>query len=485
MSVPGTRVVVVGGGMAGLAAAHTLVISGAGLQVTVLEGSDRVGGSLRQEAVAGHQVDVGAEAMLAVRPEGIDLVRGIGLGERLVAPATTAAQVWSRGRLWALPRASLMGIPGDPRAAAGILSDDEIGRALAEQDWPGGPLTEDVSVGEYVSTRLGQAVVDRLVEPLLGGVYAGHASRLSLEATMPAVYAAACAGDSLSGVAAAAATRAASVSPTEPPRPPFIGMSGGVGALPGDLTAYLTRRGAQVRTQAMVRGVERTEGGWCVVVGSAADPETVEADAVVIALPPAPAARLLAPHAPLAATDLAEIETASSAVVTLALPRAAVPALTGSGFLVPPVDGRAIKASTFSSSKWAWTGALAPELVFLRGSIGRAREEAQLQRSDGDLVDVVVREIGEAIGTALPVPVDAHVQRWGGAIPQYAVGHRARVQRVRARVAAVPGVSVCGAAYDGVGIPAVIASAQRAAHECLGYVTANRHHLDLRRSPAP
>ena len=182
------------------------------------------------------------------------------------------------------------------------------------------------------------------------------------------------------------------------PRPTFAGLRGGVGRLPGLLADELDRRGATLRLRAVVRGLERTASGWRLVVGSAASPEVVEADAVLLCVPSAPAARLLAGHAPAAAAVLAGVETASTAVVTLAVERAGLGELPGSGFLVPPVEGRTIKASTFSANKWAWTGALSGEVVHLRASVGRAGEEAVLQRDDADLVAVSVAEVGAALG---------------------------------------------------------------------------------------
>jgi len=152
--------------------------------------------------------------------------------------------------------------------------------------------------------------------------------------------------------------------------------------------------------------------------------------------------------------------------VTLAFRASDVADLEGSGFLVPPVDGRQIKASTFSFNKWDWVRDLDPEVRILRTSIGRHREEAALQVDDDELVRRSLLDLAAATGLAA-TPVDAHVQRWGGGLPQYAVGHLDRVARIRADVATVPGLAVCGAAYDGVGIPAVIASARRAADQIL------------------
>ena len=462
------RVVVIGGGIAGLTAALDLAehlptdLGGhpGGADIIVLEGADRLGGKLRLDEVAGHLVDVGAESMLAVRPEALDLVDAIGAADRVTVPATTSASVWSRGALHPLPRATLMGIPADAESARGILDDAELHRLRDERPWPGGPLTEDVSVGDYVAARLGDAVVDRLVEPLLGGVYAGHARRLSLRATMPAVWDLATRGQSLISRPVAAL----------PSRPPFAGLLGGVGSLPGLVVDHLRDRGVTMRTGSLVRGLERTAHGWRLVIGSAAAPEYLEADAVVLALPPAPAARLLTPHAAEAAALLAGIETASSAVVTFAIPRATLGDLPGSGFLVPPVEGRRIKASTFSSNKWAWTADLAPDLFFLRASFGRAREEADLQRPDDELVEIALAEVSTALDRPLPTPVDAHVQRWGGGLPQYAVGHVDRVAAIHTDVGGLPGLELCGAAYDGVGIPAVIATGRRASHSTRQYL---------------
>jgi oxygen-dependent protoporphyrinogen oxidase len=165
------------------------------------------------------------------------------------------------------------------------------------------------------------------------------------------------------------------------------------------------------------------------------------------------------------------METASSAVVTLAVERAGLQDLPGSGFLVPPVEGRTIKASTFSFRKWAWTDELSDEVAHLRASFGRAREEADLQRDDAELVAIAVAEIGAALGRPLPHVVDAHVQRWGGGLPQYAVGHVDLVAAVRADVDRLPGLELAGAVYDGVGIPGVVASATRAAAAAVRHLT--------------
>ena len=218
----------------------------------------------------------------------------------------------------------------------------------------------------------------------------------------------------------------------------------------------------------MARELTRSPAGFRVTMGPADAPEHLDADEVVLATPPAATARLLTSVAPVAAAELAGVESASVAVVTFAFRAEEIPELPGSGFLVPPVAGRRIKASTFSFAKWDWTraaglgrGPAGGDLLFLRTSLGRQGEEQSLQVPDAALVAASRDDLRAAVGI-VAAPVDVHVQRWGGGLPQFALGHLDRISRVRSEVAAVPGLAVCGAAYDGVGIPAVIASAYRA-----------------------
>jgi protoporphyrinogen/coproporphyrinogen III oxidase len=434
-------VVVVGAGIGGLTAARDLVA--AGRDVLVLEGSPEVGGKLRRAEVAGVTVDVGAEAMLARRPEGVALAAELGL--EVVHPTAAASRLWSRGKLRPLPR-SLMGVPFDldELAASAVLSADGLARARAERVAPA--PADDVSVGDLVAERLGDEVVERLVEPLLGGVYAGSARRISAAAAVPQLLAMARRGSLLEQAAAVVASDA----------PVFAGLAGGMGRLAEVLAGRL-----EVRTRATVRAVEPVPGGWRLTVGSAAAPETITTRAVVLATPAGPTARLLDAVASDAARELATVESASVAVVTLAFEAAAVAALADhSGFLVPPVEGRGIKASTFSFAKWDWVREAGDGLALLRTSLGRHGEEATLQAPDEALVTTSLAELAALAGIR-GAPVGAHVQRWGGGLPQYAVGHVDLVARVRA--ALPPGIAVCGAAYDGVGIPAVIGSAHRAA----------------------
>jgi len=458
-------VAVVGGGIAGLAAAYFLRGRGAG--VTVLEGSHRIGGKLATSEIAGAAIDSGAEALLARRPEGVDLIRALGLSGELAYPGTTAASIWTRGRLRALPRRQFMGVPADfdELAQSQILSPAGLERAKRDADLPVTRRGADVAVGNYVGARVGPEVVDRLVEPLLGGVYAGRADQLSFEATLPGL-----ANESRRhrSLAEAAAALLGVGEPAGAPPPVFTTLADGLGILPRKV-AFAS--GAQVRTNATVRELARTPAGWRLTVGPRAAPEYLNSDAVILALPARPASRLVGqltgPDAASAAAGLAEIEYASMAIVMLAYPVAAFASpITGSGYLVPAVDGRHVKAVTFSTVKWPH---LAGGLHIIRCSLGRIGEEAVLQRDDTELASLAAADLAAATGVR-GSPADARVTRWGGGLPQYTVGHLGRIGRIRAGIAAMPGLAVCGAAYDGIGIPACIASAQLAAERVLAHL---------------
>jgi len=451
------RIVVVGAGIAGLAAAAAVRRRVPDVEVLVLEAAPRIGGKLALAEVAGVRLDVGAESMLNRRPEGVALAREVGLSDRIVHPAATSAGLWSRGRMLPMPR-TLMGVPPSAEAVAGVLSPEGVRRVAEEPTLPPTRLDGDMSIGDLVQQRFGPEVVDRLVEPLLGGVYAGRAREISASAAVPQVVALLDRHRSLSEGARLALASGGS----GPAVPVFAGITGGLGTLPA---AVVEHAGLDVRTGATVRGLTPTPGGWELVVGSTRDAELVRADAVVLAAPARPAARLLEQAVPTAARALGEVGYASMAIVTLAFRATDLPPMIGSGFLVPPVDGRTVKAATYSFAKWDWVrdaGDRVGGVRLLRCSIGRHREEQVLQRSDDELVEAALADLAEAAGITAR-PVDSHVQRWGGALPQYAVGHLDRVRAVREAVAAQPGLAVCGAAYDGVGLPACIASAEAAA----------------------
>lgn len=452
-------IAIVGGGIAGLAAAWQLSNHADGIEVIVLEGSGTAGGKLRSAVVGGQSVDVGAESVLARRPEAVQLLRELGLPT--VHPDRVGASIWSRDALHPMPAGTLMGVPGKAADLEGLLTEDELARVADEHSVS---IDGDVAIGELIERALGSAVVDRLVEPLLGGVYAGHARELSARACMPALLTAADTGESLTAVA----RRVSEASAARAGKPVFASIEGGLGQLPPVLVAALQERGVGIRLETPVTEIAAEGSRWRLQTGGPVRDESLTVDAVLCAAPAAPTARLLRGVAPDAAAALAGIDYASMALVTYAFPSAKSAAFSGSsGFLVPPVDGRDIKASTFSSSKWPWLGQARPDLTFVRVSFGRHREVESLQLSDAHLAWGGLADLRRALPGQVPAPVAAHVQRWGGGLPQYAVGHVERIAGVRESLAAYPTLALAGAAYDGVGIPACIGSARAAADQLI------------------
>lgn len=461
------HVVVVGGGISGLAAALRLLDGG--VRVTVLESSGRLGGKLLAGEVAGVPVDFGAESVLARRPEAVELARAVGLGQRLQAPTSAGASVWSRGALRPMPTGHVMGVPGDlgPLAGSGVLSPEGLARARRESP-PVQEVGTDLALGRYVARRLGHEVVDRLVEPLLGGVYAGDAYQISMRAAVPRLFDAVREESSL--LAAVRAAQRGAAAGRSAGGPVFQGLDGGVGQLPTATAAAVTAAGGTILTGTPVDALRRRPDGWSVVAGE----RRFTADAVLLAVPANVAAQLLRDPAPAAAAELAPVRYASMALITMAFRRRDVPATMdgASGFLVPPVEGRTIKAATFASAKWRWIADSEPDLFVARASIGRFGDDKALHREDADLVGMALRDLGAAVGLA-ERPVASQVTRWWNGLPQYVVGHLDRVARARERLAEVPGLRVCGAAYDGVGIPACVGGAQSAAEGLLATLAAS------------
>lgn len=468
---PRTRrahVVVVGAGISGLAAAWRLSRARHDVDITVLEAAPRVGGKLRVGEIEGVPVDEGAESVLATRPEALDLIREIGLGDDLVHPSLSAPSLVVDGDLVPMPTGLVMGVPTDLTALArsGVLSPRALARLPLDHVLPATPLGEDISIGEYVGRRLGPEVVDRLVSPLLLGVYADRAANVSMRAAAPALFEAA--QRDRSALAAARAVRSGSRGPDGVPRPVFAGIRGGVGRLATVLAERLRAAGVEIETGVTVRGLDRAVRGWDLVLGSAAQPRTVHADAVVLAVPAAAAARLVRGLSVQAEAELEELAATSVAVVTLLYRAADLPGgdlPPGSGYLVPPSEGRPVKAATFASHKWGWLGELCDErgLVAVRCSLGHADDVEVLQRDDDHLARLAADDLAFVARLGRARPVASRVTRWGGGLPQYAVGHVDRARRIIDAVESQPGLTVCGAAYEGVGIAACIARADAAA----------------------
>ncbi|MCZ2850644.1 protoporphyrinogen oxidase [Modestobacter sp. VKM Ac-2978] len=453
------RLVVVGAGITGLTAAFEWRRAHPDGEVVVLEAGDRIGGKLDRVDLAGRWYDTGPEAVLARVPEAVELIEQLGLADQLVPAQTTqAAIVLPEGR-FPLPAGTLQGVPTTADGLDGVLTPAGVARVRAEAELPPLQLDGDVSVGGLLRERLGDEVVDRLVEPLLGGVYAGRPDDLSLAATMPALAAELPAATSLLG-AAVAARDAGARSRGDVDGPVFVTVREGIGSLPD---ALVRASGAEVRLRTRVTALRRTPAGFELDVDGGG---TLTADAVVLATPAGPAARLLADVAPDAVQPLQGIPYASMAVVAMAFPDQ--PVAAGSGLLVPPVTGRLVKGVTVSSSKWPHlSGPEGAPVLRVRSSVGRFGDDAALQWDDAELTAAVVADVAELLDLERPEPVQTELVRWVDGLPQYLVGHPQRVAAIRSAVDAVPGLAVAGAAYGGVGVPACVRDARRAVHALL------------------
>ncbi len=445
--------VVVGGGISGLAAARRL--ARAGLSVTVCEASPRWGGKISAVHVGGLSLDGGAESMLARRSEGTALIADLGLGGRQTHPTSARPRLLIEGREVGLPP-SLQGVPTDPPALAPLLTGPGLAYALTEPDRPAPPLTGDVSIGDYVAARFGPEVTDRLLEPLLGGVYAGRSRELSFAAVAPPLFAAARGGGSLTGHARAALRPSGG--------PVFAGLTGGVHGLIQALTGELEALGVQLRPGTAVTALSPNARGYTLSTPAG----RLEAGSVVLAAPAAATGRLLDGLVP-AAADLSQVPYASTAVLTL-LVRQLAPST--SGLLVPPGELPTVKALTYSAAKWTWVAeaveqAYGPGVTAVRVSVGRAGEAALLQLDDDALLRRSVSEVGTLPSWEGATVLAGAVTRWGGALPQYVLGHGSLIARLRTELSGRPGLAVAGAMLDGVGIPACLASADLAADKVL------------------
>lgn len=452
-----TDVVVAGGGVTGLVAAREAVLAGA--TATVVEPGP-LGGRVRASSFDGAVLDEAADNFLARVPEGLELCRALGLEGDLVSPAVRRARVWSRGELRLLPEAQLLGVPTDldELDASQILSPEGARRVREDLTTPLTAPTKDVTIGSVMRARLGDEALERLVDPLVGGINAGDTDHLSLAATVPQLDAAIRSGRP-SLIEACQAQRAAVADASAPV---FFAPRAGMAALVEALVADLDARGVTFVREA-VTDLAPDGAAWRVgVAGGAA----LSADGVVITVPAGPAADLVRPHAGRVATLLAAIPYASVAMISLAVPRHAIDReLDASGFLVPRVEGRTVTACSWTSSKWPHLAG--PGTVWLRASVGRDGDEAALALGDDALLDAVLADLADLMALR-GRPTETRVTRWDQSLPQYRPGHLDRVAAIETELASVaPSLAIAGAALRGLGVPACIRQGADAARRVL------------------
>lgn len=435
---------VVGGGISGLVAAYRIRTAvGPEPTILVFDPADRLGGVLRTETLCGQPIDIGAEAFVARRPEVPALLRELGLADRQVTTTGVRPTIYSQGRLHPLPSDAVNGIPSSAESVAGLVDQATLARIVAEPDrplqWlPGG----DPAVGAVVAERFGQEVVARSLDPMLSGVYAGSAATIGIRSAVPTVAAALDAGaDSLT-----AAVRRALPGTTS--GRVFGAIAGGYRVLLDELVA---RSGLQwVPTAVCELAADRK--GWELTDDTG---HVWRAQGVVVALAAPQAAALLQWVAPESAAAAARVPVASAAVLAMGVPPG-TPLPPQSGVLVASGENLHAKAITLSSRKWGRHG----DAELLRMSFGRFGDDVARSTADDVLRSWAVEDLATVFGIAVD-PVEMLVHRWLDSLPQYGPGHAELAAEVRAGLP--PALAVAGNFLDGVGVPACLVAAGRAA----------------------
>ncbi|MBW4029797.1 MAG: protoporphyrinogen oxidase [Acidobacteria bacterium] len=479
---PRTSVVIVGGGIAGLAAAWELSGASRGPttstpRIELVEASSHCGGALRRAQFAGRTVDLGPDGFLARRPEALTLAHELGLDDELVPISASGASIWLKGTLEELPTGLALGVPTSAKSLRTLKGLTWSSRWPAWRDEHAPrkmEVTDDVSIGAILRRKLGSELTYQLIEPMVGGIQAGRVDELSAQAVFPALFAAAQRGGSLmkSLRADAGSGASAGVNAQRILGPLFMTLRSGVASLAEELVRQLQERGVVVRCDAAVSAIRPTPSSvypWEVDT----DDTATGASAIILATP-APTAGRLTSALDGELSDLASVNSAGAAMVTFAFAATdtTLPP-TGTGILIPLAtawndDIMMTTAVTFLDRKWEHLRREGE--VLLRAHVGRIDDRRCEALSDEALVERVRDELATVLGR-VGAPLAARVQRWPQGLPQYYVGHTQLVARAR-RALAPYAIRLAGSSYDGVGIPASIGSGRHAASEVLALLDA-------------
>lgn len=471
------HITVLGGGITGLAAALRLARAAPGVRITLIEAADRLGGKIRTEQIDGFTIEGGPDSFLAVKARGVGLSHEVGLAGELqgVTRREKRAFILCNGRLHDLPEGLTGLVPTRlaPLARSRLLTLRGKMRLALDYVLPARRGTQDESLGNFIRRRLGSEAWERLVEPLMAGIYAADGDTLSLAATFPQLREAERAhGGLICGVLAARRS-----APLPPPPSAFLTPRSGLAALVSALEGQLQIAGVTVRLGVAAESIATTSDGYQILLG---DGGSLQAEAVILATPSFAAARLLADIDRDLSAELAAIEHASTAIVTLAFRREDIPhPLNGHGYVVPRVEGGPILACTWSSRKWAERAPEGREL--LRVFVGRSGFDA-LNIEDVDdetLIAIARQEVASRLGI-IADPALIRLHRWPRGMPQYTIGHPERIARIEARISVHPGLSIAGNAYHGVGIPDCIASGECAAEAVIAHMAQRTAAIDAR-----
>jgi oxygen-dependent protoporphyrinogen oxidase len=455
------RIAIIGGGISGLAAAYTLeqlkMDSSAAIEYVLYESSSRLGGVLRTECVDGCVVEAGPDSFLTEKSWAADFCRALGLGDQLVVSNDESRKTYIlvRGRLVGIPDGLMFLVPTKiwPTLMSPLFSWRTKLRMAKELRMPRnwGP---DESVASFVERHYGHEMVDRLADPLLSGIYGGSAANLSLRAVLPRFHRMEDSHGSL-GRAMLAARQANPHAAGQAPSPIFTSLKQGMQQLADTVVARLPPN--SLRTAARVESLKIEGGGWTVYAGAQAD----HFDTVIVAVPTQIAADLLSASAANLSRELAAIPNSSSITVGLGYGsdvRESLP--NGFGFLVPRSEGKKMLATTFVHNKFPHRASA--DRALLRCFLADSTAESLREFSDEEIAGVVIRELRQILHLRAE-PLFVRVYRWKAAMAQYTVGHLERAERIEALRRQVPGLTLAGNGYRGIGVPDCIRSGQEAA----------------------
>jgi oxygen-dependent protoporphyrinogen oxidase len=470
----------VGGGIAGLTAAFSLYeqaeAAGLPLTCTLIEASRDWGGKIVTHRVDDLTIEAGPDSFLSQKPWGIELCRKLGLAGRLINTNEQQKKtfVYSRGRLRELPEGLVLIVPTKlgPFLKSGLISWPGIVRMGLDLALPARRGDGDESLASFFSRRLGREAFERVVEPLMAGIYAGDAEQISLRATFPRFLDLERQHGSL--IRGMLASRPAG---TSSGRTVFVTLRDGLAELVQALVARLTAAGAKLMTRQSVAAIRVRQtradrsGGWTYEL-TPEDGPVVSADAIVLATPAFVSSGLVRPLSPIAAELLGAIPYASTATVSLAYEAGTIGGdVSGFGFVVPRVERRDLLAATWSSLKWPHRAPASQTLV--RCYLGGVGRDAILQEDDRGLVRRVRDELKSMAGVA-GEPAYAEVNRWERGMPQYTLGHLERLDSIQRSLDRYPGLVLAGAAYRGIGIPDCIRDGTDAATSVIRFLTGTR-----------
>ncbi|HKF05172.1 MAG TPA: protoporphyrinogen oxidase [Candidatus Sulfotelmatobacter sp.] len=455
------RIAIIGGGISGLAAAFEIEEqrkAGAELEYTLYESSSRLGGVLRTEKIDGCIVEAGPDSFVTEKPWAADLCRTLGIGDQLIGSNDTDRKTYilTRGRLVEMPDGLMFMVPTKilPTGLSPLFSWRTKLRMTRELFHPPRAVDHDESVADFVERHYGREMVDRLADPLLSGVYGGESATLSVRAVLPRFAEMERTHGSL-GRAMLAARKKMGKGPRKPAPPLFTSLTDGMQHLAESVTSRLTPD--SLLTNATVQAIQPEAGGWVVSAGMQSD----QFDAVVIALPGLAAANVLRLTSGQLADELAAVQYSSSITVGIGYDREVRCSLPpGFGFLVPRSEGKRLLAATFVHNKFPHR---APEdRALLRCFFAGMNAENVWPLSDDQIVGIVRNELQQIIGLRAE-PLFARVCKWKSAMAQYSVGHLERLERIERLRQQLPGLTLAGNAYRGIGVPDCIRSGREAA----------------------